>query len=279
MELVFKAIVLSLIITASIKVGYGVDNLIILVGVNVVSLVFSYFAMNKISTDKEEEYKKRERKMLGVLTSHLKAINQNIINNTNAVADIIANLEQNINNIIGENLNSLANMEGLNSGIHEIAGTLQDTVRENGVVVDRIISEERKHSNKLVASIENNNKELLNKIEVINEILSSSKESVNEIIEIKHMVKSNSTNVSDICSKLDENISLLIEEKEEIRRFKNEINSLLEETMDSSLENVEVYKDIQNNTLNELSKLAEKNEYIVSLLMDSYKILNLMMSK
>lgn len=294
MDLIFKSIILSLIATASINMAYSINNPIILLGINVICLVMSYFVVIKIKSNEEEEYKKRERKMLGVITSHIKAVNQSVISSNTNIVDSILSIENNINSILMDNSSSIDNQ--LNNFIELFRNVIQESnmvIQENNRSMEKIISEDKNNSVSMMNAVESvnsillnlkdtlelNNKELYIKLDILNEFLNSSKESVNEIIEMKHIIKSNASNVANIFEKVNENIDILMEQKEEVRRFKNEVNALIEENVDSNTELAEIYKEIQSTTLFEINKLAEKNEYVTSLLMDSYKVLNIIMNK
>lgn len=272
-----KAFVLSVIITVAIKEAYNINIISIILGINICSLGIFYYLLNKSEKRKNEEleekentiYKKLDMKenihhkkleeLTEVLEKRIESSNSKIIEQLDLVIKVFEKkLELDKENI--KDLHALLK-EGIDINL-EKKSEVHKTLKSVNTQVEAIES----IFNEVKLEIEKGNNTVLNLIEV-------EKDSLDNLIDCKSSLKYLEEKfdiTEDYLRELDDTTK---EKRDLIYSLKNDINRNIENLQESNEKIEGSYKKIHQSSISELAKLAAKNEYILNLLLDSYKVI------
>lgn len=349
MIIIFRAIILSLIGTASINLVYKADNIGILAGINIILFGLAIFILSKdekekasktqenfekiacLNSDKVEELKNLLMKLDDTNTSlnrDFKATNETLIKELKFHSDnireefkqykieLISELNNGslkIFNILKDNnskideLITAVNRNNITENLREITKVMENSNSINNKKFESILTAIAEY-NKRLQDDSNRTYDLLegqfkNLSEVMKQLNSISNEKLESILtaitecDRRHqdnadrmfdLLEGQFRNVSESSEELSDNLGKILAELENtfdklnrlgktLNEFKNETSSALEENINNNMKITKEYKEISGTMFNELNNLVEKNEHVVELLLNNYKVLNALM--
>lgn len=296
-----RSILIGFIITSCISLIYPLENLGLLIGINIVTIILAFIAL-KVDDDKRIKIEVEEKENgLKFNESILKLLeNRSELNNIlselkdrkelNTIIDQLKNRIE-LNNILEE----IKAFEALSKkGKEELLLELKNKEKEEIIInelknrseLDNILSElkDRKELNSILEEIKAF-EELgeKSKGEVLTELKNREKEE--ELVDLSNkMLKvlkaNNGENIVDSIEELNEQVSIKFDEnKNALIKYIKYIEEILEELSDITKSQLENYKDITTETATSLNNAAKENRVNVKLLQDSYKILNSLMEE
>lgn len=284
----FKAVVLSVIITAAIKGAYNINIISIILGINVVSAGISYYLLNKSEKRKAQELEEKEEQINKKLEAKeeknnkkLEVISEGFEKKIEANTKIVEEKLETITKVLEQRLETITKaieqkLEADKEDFKEIQSLLKKAMEVN--------LEKKTETHKVLSSVntqvqaiesifngvklelEKGNNNALNLMEV-------EKDSLDKLIDCKSSLKSLEDKIENAEEHLRELEDVSKEKRDLIYSLKSETNRNFEDLKESN-EKVEAsYKQIHQSSISELVKLAAKNEYILNLLLDSYKVI------
>jgi hypothetical protein len=239
-----KTFLLSVVITAALKVAYNISLVPVIIAVNVFSAGVLYYLLNrseKINEHKIEENEKQNNKkqeeVIKLLQHKLKADE-----------DSLVKVEILFNKIYEVNIEQREQAEKLRR-------SLDNQLHSVSVILNEV---------KLELEKENNSIEALTNVE---------KDSLDKLIDSKTILSSLEDKFGDIAQHLGEVKDISTEKSNLLAAIKSSTDKNFENIIESNEKIEESYKKVHQDSISELVKLASKNEYILNLLLDSYKVL------
>lgn len=284
----FKAVVLSVIITAAIKGAYNINIISIVVGINVVSAGISYYLLNKSEKRKAQELEEKEEQINKKLevkeeknNKKLEVIAEGFEKKIEANTKMVEEKLETITKVLEQRLETITKaieqkLEADKEDFKEIQSLLKKAMEVN--------LEKKTETHKVLSSVntqvqaiesifngvklelEKGNNTALNLMEV-------EKDSLDKLIDCKSSLKSLEDKIENAEEHLRELEDVSKEKRDLIYSLKSETNRNFEDLKESNEKIEASYKQIHQSSISELVKLAAKNEYILNLLLDSYKVI------
>lgn len=264
-SLEINAGIISVLATAAIKISYGIENIVVVLAINILLAAATYFilrAQEKGSTDKQKEI---EEKFMGIISQRTLELQK---------------LEENLN----------ANYKNLYEELHNIEKLLNDQINSNKLCSSNIseILERNIEGNKaILLNQEQTNLEIKSSSQNLKDIFLDCKAGTEKQVDIIKVLSEQLDKLADIHTSVNliddkqkealnslENLNRTVEsEKNEIVYLRKNTEAVVQGCIKSNEKIVDRYKEIQQTTVGEMSKLTHKNEYLMRLLQDSYKVL------
>lgn len=273
----FKAFVLSVIITASIKGAYNISIIPVILGINVIAAGISYYLLNKSEKRKAQELEEKEEQINKRLEAKedknnkrleviMEGFEKKLVTNTKVIEEKSELITKTLEKKLEADKEDFKKIQNLLKKAMEL--NLEKKTETDKVLSSVNIQVQSIASifNEVKLELEKGNKTVLNLVDV-------EKDSLDKLIDCKASLRSLEEKIEDAEEHLRELEDVSKEKREIIYSLKSETNRNFEDLKESN-EKVEAsYKQIHQSSISELVKLAAKNEYILNLLLDSYKVI------
>jgi hypothetical protein len=312
-KLIAKCLAMSVIITGALNLAYNIDNVNILMTVNLIVFVGTIVISiidKKYNEKKNIELKEEKEKRINDIELIVKAIGD-IDKKFEMLNNCTYEVKDGINKII-DTINETKNLQGKHS--ENLIGCIEKAQDINS---KSIVMLSEQLVNQLIrnSDVENQSiNQVLDKLQLINKDILEHKKSTSEnteniknmtLYKIDEIISSNTMNAKyivesmsnengsikeELIDAMESNIESLVDELSSnrdqivnigkgLKRTKDDITNTIEENINSNKEIVTQYKEIQGAMLSELNILSDKNKHITELLMNNYKVLNVLIEE
>ncbi len=308
--LLLKSLFISIISTTAINMIYKTDNIFINSGLIIAIAVIAFFSIKKDEEEKMNNLFEERKQQLEVnkedknkfkeyIQSYISEIKDSNIRITNAIEATNNKLINNIDEQIINIYNVIKSQEEKISSINKTMNTIED-VKSNGNSTNKLLEEQYNVISNFKKIFEDNMKlHYEQKVEVKKLMIDYSNQTNENSLKIKELIEINInselSNICEIARKQEEKIDSIndkvniIEEinmnidsankgLEDQSRTINKFKKIVEEAIGAEQEQKEellnAYKKIYNESFKQIAELTNKNQYILQLLMDNYKVLN-----
>lgn len=308
--LLLKSLFISIISTTAINMIYKTDNIFINSGLIIAIAVIAFFSIKKDEEEKMNNLFEERKQQLEVnkedknkfkeyIQSYISEIKDSNIRITNAIEATNNKLINNIDEQIINIYNVIKSQEEKISSINKTMNTIED-VKSNGNSTNKLLEEQYNVISNFKKIFEDNMKlHYEQKVEVKKLMIDYSNQTNENSLKIKELIEINInselSNICEIARKQEEKIDSIndkvniIEEinmnidsankgledqSRTINKFKKIVEEAIEAEQEQKEELLNAYKKIYNESFKQIAELTNKNQYILQLLMDNYKVLN-----
>ena len=308
--LLLKSLFISIISTTAINMIYKTDNIFINSGLIIAIAVIAFFSIKKDEEEKMNNLFEERKQQLEVnkedknkfkeyIQSYISEIKDSNIRITNAIEATNNKLINNIDEQIINIYNVIKSQEEKISSINKTMNTIED-VKSNGNSTNKLLEEQYNVISNFKKIFEDNMKlHYEQKVEVKKLMIDYSNQTNENSLKIKELIEINiNSELSNICEtarkqeeKIDsindkvniiEEINMNIDsankgledQSRTINKFKKIVEEAIEAEQEQKEELLNAYKKIYNESFKQIAELTNKNQYILQLLMDNYKVLN-----
>lgn len=308
--LLLKSLFISIISTTTINMIYKINNIIINSGLIIAITVIAFLSIKKDEEEKKNNLFEERKQQLEVskedknefkeyiqsYVSEIKDSNRIITNAIEATNDkLINNIDEQITNLY----NVIKSQEEKVSSINKTIDTIED-VKLNGNSTNKLLEEQYNVIINFKKIFEENMKLHYEQKAEVKKLMSDYSNQTNEnSLKIKELIEINiNSELSDICEiarkqeeKIDsindkvsiieeininiDSVNKIVEDQSRtINKFKKIVEEAIEAEQEQKEELLNAYKKIYNESFKQIAELTNKNQYILQLLMDNYKVLN-----
>ncbi|MCY6485829.1 hypothetical protein OW763_16025 [Clostridium aestuarii] len=300
-----EAISISFLVTATVRISYGLENLYGLASINIIFAACTYFVLNNnyinIKNEKEKSNKeikeliekntKRLDEIYSKMDRFTEIMNKNIDELKNSSEGIVSTIikefsihNDNIDKVFYELKNEIKDKTNeINNNINtqsNINNEINDLFAQK-LKADILLKKELKESMKNIQDtiIEGNNKtslinsSILENNNKLDKIAKSIEEQLDKLIDIEGNLNELNDKSDDMLSDDQEIQDVLCEIKEENGRSNMNVIQKIDECIEANDKITSKYEIIQKYFTAELLKTASKNENVANMLKDNYKLL------
>lgn len=308
--LLLKSVFISIISTTAINMIYKIDNIVINSGLIIAIVVIAFLSIKKDEEEKMNNLFEERKQQLEVnkedknkfkeyIQSYISEIKDSNISLTNAIEETNNKLINNIDDQIINLYNVIKSQEEKVSSINKTINTIVD-IKSNGNSANKLLEEQYNVISNFKKIFEENMKlHYEQKVELKKLISDYSIQTNENSLKIKELIEINiNSELSDICEiarkqeekidSIDNKVSIIEEinmnidsvnkgledQSRTINKFKKIVEESIEAEQEQKEELLNAYKKIYNESFKQIAELTNKNQYIVQLLMDNYKVLN-----
>lgn len=307
--IILEALVISVISITGLNMIYNIDNVLINSGVMCVIIAGAFFILNSeekkkqnISSEEKREFIQQREKEIEKLSNSVDQVRQSFLTVAHELKEDNNTLIESMNKSIEKLAQNMMSIEKkLDSAVSSVQSL--EEIKEETCTISKLIEQQNKITMMVDKALGKSLEECRNMKESFEDLIRKSAEESNEIRgEIKKTIESiGDKNLTEICEVLSRNgeriesidekiniteeinmnIELLSKGLEDQGRIINKFKKTYEEAVEESEEHREnliaSYEKIYNESLKQIIELTNKNQYIVQLLMDNYKVLNAVM--
>ena len=272
-KIVLRAIVTSILITATVRISYGVENIYMLAAINIVMALGTYFGL----TSYDEKMKNEKER-------HNTEVKDMVENNDKKMEKVFYELNNSMKNNTTEINKNLSNQIKISNELNEV---INKQFKENQLL--------KVHIKEVIEDINNESKDSNNKQKIINDsILKNHNELKQMNIRLDKQIEKNidiEKVLKDIDNKAEKTLDTTKDISIEVSNMKEENKGLIKEL----IQNVKVINDKcidvegilneidnkANGTLNttkdismEVSNIKEENKESIKQLIQNVKVIN-----
>jgi len=272
-KIVLRAIVTSILITATVRISYGVENIYMLAAINIVMALGTYFGL----TSYDEKMKNEKEK-------HNTEVKDMVENNDKKMEKVFYELNNSMKNNTTEINKNLSNQIKISNELNEV---INKQFKENQLL--------KVHIKEVIEDINNESKDSNNKQKIINDsILKNHNELKQMNIRLDKQIEKNidiEKVLKDIDNKAEKTLDTTKDISIEVSNMKEENKGLIKELIqnvkvinDKCIDVEGVLKEIDykaNGTLNttkdislEVSNMKEENKGLIKELIQNVKVIN-----